>query len=71
MAKLKGKIMGSLYKRRHDGPWYIAWNDAKGKRHCRSAKTTDRRAAELILNEITRREALIRDGVMTSVNYRR
>ena len=62
--KQRSKGAGSLYKRTPKGPWILAYFDHSGRRRERSSRTTDRAAAERILNKLLADEALRRDRVI-------
>ncbi len=62
--KQRSKGQGSLFKRDEQGPWIASWIDHRGKRRERSTKTTDKAAAERILNKIIADEALRKEGVV-------
>ena len=64
MARRRSNGQGSLYKKVAGGPWIAAWYDNDRKRHERSTRTTDRRAAERILAKHVAEVALRRDGVV-------
>ena len=60
----RSRGQGSLFKRDGRGPWLASWYDYTGKRRERSTRTTDRGAAERILNKRVADAALRRDGVV-------
>lgn len=62
--KARSKGTGTLYRRNDRGPWIASWYDYSGKRRERSTRTTDRAAAERILNKHTAGAALRREGVI-------
>ena len=62
MQRSRGQ--GSIFKRKHGGPWRLSWYDASGKRRERSARTTDRAVAGRILSKIVADVALRRDGII-------
>ena len=64
MAKRRSNGTGTLFKRTEGGPWIASWFDHTGKRRERSARTTDRAAAERILAKRVADSALRRDGVV-------
>ena len=62
--KQRSKGAGSIYKRVPKGPWILSYFDHMGRRRERSSRTTDRSAAERILNKIVADEALRRARVI-------
>ncbi|MHC5109681.1 MAG: hypothetical protein ACYTHJ_07370 [Planctomycetota bacterium] len=60
----RGKGQGTLYKRKGQGPWIASWFDHNGKCRERSTRTTDRRAAELILGKFIADAAVRIAGVV-------
>jgi integrase len=60
----RSKGTGELFKHTENGPWIARWYSHSGKRPERSTKTTDRRAAERILNQYLAKDALRREGVV-------
>jgi len=60
----RGNGEGTIFKRADDGPWYISWYDAAGKRKSQNVKTTDRATAQRILAKKLGDVALRRDGVI-------
>jgi len=62
MARSRG--MGSIFKRKPGGAWHLSWFDEGGQRHERSARTTDRAAAQRILAGIVADVALRREGII-------
>jgi len=63
-SKRRSHGQGTLFKRNGHGPWITSWYDHSGKRKERSARTTDKAAAERILNKRVADAALRRDGVI-------
>src|SRR5256885_1705391 len=55
---------GSIFKRTDDGPYFISWYDAAGKRKAHCTKTTDKTTAQRILAKKLADVALRRDGVI-------
>lgn len=55
---------GTLFKRNRRGLWIASWFDCTGKRREKSTRTTDRRAAELILSKLVSDTAVRRAGVI-------
>lgn len=69
MSLRKGRwTMASVFKRggkgNRGGWYYISYFDHTGKRHCRSAKTSDKATAERIATKLEADSALRRDGVV-------
>ena len=62
--KRRGNGQGTLFKRQSKGPWIASWYDHTGKRRWRSTRTTDRRAAQRILDKYVADTALRREGVV-------
>ncbi|MCW5769166.1 MAG: site-specific integrase [Phycisphaeraceae bacterium] len=62
--KGRSKGTGSLFRKGGRGSWIASWYGADGKRHEHSTKTTDRAAAERILQKFVADAALRRDGVI-------
>ncbi len=60
----RGNGEGSVFKRRDDGPYCIAWYGAEGKRHEHNCKTTDKGTAQRILAKKLADVALRRDGII-------
>ncbi len=60
----RGNGSGSLFKRDERGAWIIAYYDHTGRRRTRSAKTTDKAAAERILAKQVSGVALRREKVI-------
>ncbi len=60
----RGNGSGSVFKRRDDGPYCIAWFDANGQRREHNTLTTDKQAAERILAKRLTDVALRRDGII-------
>ena len=60
----RGNGEGSIFKRTDDGPYFIQWYDAAGKRKSQCTKTTDKAAAQRILAKKLADVALRRDGVI-------
>ncbi len=63
----RSKGTGTIYKRGGSGPWIACYWDHKGKRREHSCRTTDRQAAERILNKFVADVALRRDLVIDPV----
>ena len=51
-------------KRNRNGTYYVSWTDHNGKRHTKSARTTDKATAERIARKYESDAALRRDGVI-------
>lgn len=64
MAKKRGNLQGSLYKRNGRGAWIAAWHDHDGNRLVHPTRTTDRDAALRILAKRVADSALRREGVI-------
>ena len=62
--KRRSNGQGTLFKRKDGGPWIASWYDHTGKRKERSARTTDRRAAEQIPAKYVADSALRRHRVV-------
>jgi integrase len=62
--KQRSKGTGSLYRKAPGGPWIACYWDHAGKRREHSTRTTDRQAAERILNKLVADAALRRDLVI-------
>ena len=62
--KRRGKGQGTLFKRSAGGNWLASWYDHEGKRQERSTRTTDKAAAQRILNKHVADAALRREGVI-------
>ncbi len=60
----RGNGSGSIFKRRDDGPYCIAWYDFTGKRREHNTLTTDKQTAERILADKLADVALRRDGII-------
>ena len=60
----RGNGSGSIFKRRDDGPYCIAWYDAAGKRREHNTLTTNKQTAERILADKLADVALRRDGII-------
>jgi integrase len=60
----RGNGSGSIFKRRDDGPYCIAWYDSTGKRREHNTLTTDKQTAERILADKLADVALRRDGII-------
>jgi len=60
----RGNGSGTVFKRRDDGPYCIAWYDSTGKRREHNTKTTDKQTAERILADKLAGVALRRDGII-------
>ena len=56
--------MTSVFKRRGDRTYTIAWMDAQGRRRERSTRTTDKKTAELIAAKVGSSVALRREGII-------
>lgn len=56
--------MASLYKRNGKGNWRINYFDHQGRRREKSARTTDKAAAQRIANDLEAKVALRRDGII-------
>jgi len=56
--------MASVFKRNGQGPWLIRYFDELGRRHERSSRTTDHRAAVRIASALDAEVALRREGVV-------
>jgi integrase len=54
--------MASVFKRKGERSYTIAWHDAQGSRHERSSRTSDKKTAELIASRIRSQVALRREG---------
>ncbi|MBU6414247.1 MAG: site-specific integrase [Planctomycetes bacterium] len=65
--KQRSKGTGTIYKRGGSGPWIACYWDHKGKRKEHSCRTTDRQAAERILNKLVADVALRRDFVIDPI----
>ena len=63
-ARNRGNGEGSIFKRTDDGPYFISWYDAGGKRKTQCVKTTDKATAQRILAKKLADVALRRDGVI-------
>ena len=61
---------GTRYKRNGRGPWIASWYDHSGKRKERSTRTTDKAAAERILNKLVADVALRLGGVVDATKDR-
>lgn len=59
----RGNGTGTLFRRTPKGAWLMRWFDEEGRRRERSTRTTNRRAAECILEQVTSRVALSKSGV--------
>jgi len=71
MAKTRpkrGNNEGCLYKRGRT--WYLQWTDEDGKRHTKSARTSDKSTANRILQKELERVAMIRGGLATRDDQR-
>ncbi len=66
----RSRGLGTLFKRGGRGPWIASWYDHDGKRKERSTRTTDKAAAERILNKFVADTALRRDGVIDAAKDR-
>ena len=62
--KRRGNGQGTLFKRSDRGLWIASWYDHNGKRIEQSTRTTDKAAAERILNKRVADTALRRDMVI-------
>src|SRR5687767_2779366 len=60
----RGNGSGSIFRRRSDGPYCVAWYDAVGKRREHNTLTTDKQTAERILADKLADVALRRDGII-------
>jgi integrase len=60
----RGNGSGSIFKRRDDGPYCIAWYDSTGKRREHNTLTTDKQTAERILADKLADVALRREGII-------
>ncbi len=69
MAKKRQRSRGTgtLFKRYGRGLWIASWYDHTGKRRERSTRTTDKAAAERILNKLITDVALRREGVIDAM----
>ena len=63
-TKHRGNGAGSVYKRQARRPYYIAWYDHDGKRCVRCSGTTDKLAAERILQKYLSGVAQRQHGVI-------
>jgi len=61
---------GTLFQRKAGGPWIARWYDHEGKRRQRSTKTSDRKAAERVLQKTIADAALRREGVVDDASAR-
>ena len=62
--KYRSKGTGSLFRKPPKGSWIAAWYGHDGKRREHSTRTTDRQAAERILQKLVADSALRRDLVI-------
>jgi len=60
----RGNGQGSLFRRQPNGPWIGTWYDHNHQRRERSTRTTDKRAAERLLQHWTTGATLRREGVV-------
>jgi len=64
MKRQRGRGQGSLYKRNSNGCWIASWYDHDGKRRTQTTRTTDKAAADRILNKRVSDASLRREGVI-------
>src|SRR5262249_35066580 len=62
--------MASVFKRKGDERWTIAWFDHEGSRREKASGTTDKRLAERIAAEWENREIERREGLVDPVTER-
>lgn len=60
----RGNGEGSIFKRIPDGPYFISWYEAGGKRKSQCTKTTDKTTAQRILAKKLADAALRREGII-------
>ena len=56
--------MATVFKRNGKGPWIIQYFDHTGRRREKSSRTTDRRTAQRVANEVEAQATLRREGVV-------
>ncbi len=64
MTRHRSKGQGSLFKRNGKKIWMMSWYDHDGRRQEKSTRTTDKAAAQRILNKHVADAALRREGVI-------